>query len=275
MKRTILMLLSGFALILLFNSCKPSTASSSNNAAEPEIVVPTENPQMYAVLYQQTAAEYRALCYQAFNLARMRLEVLVAQHRSAKKLSVVVDIDETMLDNSPYEAWAIINNQAYPDGWDEWMKKSDAKAVPGALDFVKFAQSKGVEVFYITNRKEKYMKETMENLQKLGFPFAKGDHLFFRREESSKKGRRDMVGSQTEIVMLIGDNLADFSEIFEKMDLQQRNDITDRMKEKFGSRFIVLPNAIYGDWLSALYKYDNALTPEQKSTAIKEALRPF
>lgn len=275
MKIKITLLLAGLFMLMIAESCKQSNASSGNNAAEPELVVPAENPNTMAVLYQQTAAEYRALCYQAFNLATLRLDMLVAQHRSAKKLSVVVDIDETMLDNSPYEARAIIDGFSYPEGWDEWMKKADAAAVPGALEFVRYAQSKGVEVFYVTNRKEKYMKETMQNLEKLGFPFVKGDHFFFRRDESGKKARREMVASTTEIILLIGDNLADFSEIFDGMDVKQRSEITDRMKDKFGSRFIVLPNAIYGDWLKALYNYDNALTPEQESTRRKESLRPF
>ena len=155
------------------------------------------------------------------------------------------------------------------------MKKANAKAVPGAVEFVKFAMTKGVEVFYVSNRKEKYMKETMQNLEKVGFPNVKGDHVFLRRDESSKKGRREIVGATNTLVILNGDHLADFSEIFENADIQQRSDITDRLKDKFGSRFIVLPNAIYGDWLSAVYKYDQALTQEQKSNTRKEALRPF
>ena len=133
----------------------------------------------------------------------------------------------------------------------------------------------GFEVFYVSNRSEKYAKETLENLNKLGFPFSEGDHVFLKRDESSKKARRERIAMNTEVVMLIGDNLADFSEIFEKGTVQERTDITDRFAEKFGSRFIILPNAIYGNWLSAIYDYDNAMTPEQKSSIRKEALKSF
>jgi 5'-nucleotidase (lipoprotein e(P4) family) len=153
------------------------------------------------------------------------------------------------------------------------MKKSSAKAVPGALEFLLYARAKGVEVFYVSNRKEKYFSETLQNLQKLGFPFALGDHLFLRREEKSKKGRRELVERNTSIVMLIGDNLADFSEVFETQNIEERLAITDRFRDKFGTRFIVLPNAIYGDWLDAIYGDDPEATPEVRAGQRKQALK--
>lgn len=275
MKKSLLIVILGLLSLVTIESCKESSAFSGNNAKEPEINAPVEHLEEMAVLYQQTAAEYRALCYQAFNLARYQLDNLTARHMSDKKMSVVVDIDETILDNSPYEAKAILEGFSYPEGWDQWVKSATATAVPGALDFVKYAKTKEVEVFYVTNRSEKHNKETLENLQKLGFPFAAGDHLFMKRDVSSKKARRAQIANNTEIILLIGDNLADFSEVFDKASIQQRNDMTDRFSDKFGSKFIVLPNPIYGDWLSAIYKYDNALTPEQKSTLRRELLKSY
>lgn len=275
MKNTFAILLLGLFSLLLMESCQQSSASSSNNAEEPEINTPTERPEMLAVLYQQTAAEYRALCYQAFNVAKFQLNILAGQNRSGKKLSVIVDIDETMLDNSPYEARSILDDLSYPEGWEEWIKSESAEAVPGALEFVRYAQTIGVEVFYVSNRNEKYLNETLKNLNKLEFPFAKGDHIFLKRDESSKKSRREQITRQTEVVMLIGDNLADFSEVFENGSMDQRAEITDRFMDKFGSRFIVIPNAIYGDWVSAIYKNDKALTPEQKFTLRKESLKSY
>ena len=254
-------------------SCKQSVATSARNHVEPEEAeAPSESPKMYAVLYQQRAAEYRALCYQAFNVAKYQLEKRVKEKKGAKKLSVVVDIDETMLDNSPYEARNIVQGKSYPEGWDEWVKEGSAEAVPGAIDFMIFAKSLGVEVFYVSNRKEKNFDITLKNLQKLGFPFAQGDHLFLKRDTSSKKARRERVEEHTEIVMLIGDNLADFSEIYENAGMQERKDITDRFSEKFGSKFIVLPNASYGDWINVIEGTGPSDTPELKAEHRRNAL---
>jgi len=275
MKNNLIFLFLGFLSLTLLESCKQSNAFSGNNGDEPEIPVPVESPAMMAVLYQQTAAEYRALCYQAFNVAQYQLDKRLMETHSMQKLSVVVDIDETMLDNSPYEAKCILDEIHYPEGWDEWMNTSAAKAVPGALEFLQYAQSRGVEVFYITNRKEKYFNQTLLNLQNLEFPFAKGDHLFLRRGESGKKERRSRVADQTSIVMLIGDNLNDFSEIFENKSIGERFSITDRLRDKFGNRFIVLPNAMYGEWVSAIYNFDNASSPGMKAELRKNALISF
>ena len=274
MKRiTTLLLLALFSLSSL-ESCKQSVATSSRNNAEPQLpaVSVEENPQMYAVLYQQTAAEYRALCYQAFNIARIQLDRLVKETHNMKTNSVIVDIDETMLDNSPYEARCILDGTSYPEGWDEWVNEGSARAVPGALDFLRYAQSQGVRVFYISNRKERNLDVTLDNMKKLGFPFAQQDHMYLKRDESSKKTRRAQVEDRTNVLMLIGDNLADFSDLFERTTLEQRNQLTDKFRNDFGSRFIVIPNAIYGDWLMALYADNPEASPEEKSEMRKKAL---
>ena len=272
MKVKIIFLLIGILCLALLDSCKESSAFSGNNGEEPAIYSTPSNPQMLAVLYQQTAAEYRALCYQAFNVAQYQLDLRLKETHGAKKLSVVVDIDETILDNSPYEAKCILDDIYYPDGWEDWMNASSAKAIPGAMEFLQYAQSRGVEVFYVSNRKQEYFEQTLSNLRNLKFPFAMEDHLLLRRDESSKKGRRQRVSNNTSIVMLIGDNLLDFSEIFEGKTSSERFQATERLRDKFGTRFIVLPNAIYGDWLSVIHNSDNTLSPEEKKTFQRNAL---
>jgi len=272
MRRNLSILLLITLSLILGESCKQSVATSARNNDEPVAASIPESPEMLAVLYQQTAAEYRALCYQAFNVAEYQLELRLKETHGMKAYSVVVDIDETMLDNSPYEARCIIDNFAYPVGWDEWMKEASARAVPGALDFLRYAQSRGVQVFYVSNRKEAYFNETLLNLQKLGFPYAQGDHLFLKRNESSKKERRQRITDKTNVVMLIGDNLIDFSEVFESTKIDERFAATDRFRDKFGTKFIVLPNAMYGDWLKAVYSDDPSAEPGIKAEMRRNAL---
>jgi len=226
-------------------------------------------------LYQQTAAEYRALCYQAFNIAKLRLEMASRIMGLSRQQAVVLDIDETVLDNSPHGAKCILTGKLYPAHWKEWMDAANAKAVPGALEFLKYAEKNGIDIFYISNRKEKYLEQTLKNLTDLGFPNAVRDHIMLRTETSGKKARRDIVSETHEIALLIGDNLNDFSEVFEHKTIADRFELTDKMKEDFGKRFIVLPNAMYGEWEGAVYNYDYSIDNTEKSELRHNHLQGF
>ncbi|MCF8368353.1 MAG: 5'-nucleotidase, lipoprotein e(P4) family [Bacteroidales bacterium] len=273
MKNLLIFLLVIISTVPTFQGCKNSNAFSTKNGEEPE--VKSNDHLLMATLYQQTAAEYRALCYQAFNLARYQVDRSSKIMGGMKKQAIVVDIDETMLDNSPYEAKCILDSIYYPEGWDDWMNLSSAEAVPGALEFLKYAESKGVEVYYISNRKEKYRAQTLKNLQALNFPFANDDHLMLKGEISSKTERRNHVSEKNMIIMLIGDNLNDFSDVFEKKSIAERFELTDKMKEDFGRNFIVLPNAMYGEWEGAIYNYDYSKSNSEKFNLMYEALKGF
>lgn len=273
MKKIIQILVSLWVFTIILQSCQQTNASSNKNGDEPE-VVSTEHLTM-AVLYQQRAAEYRALCLQAFNIAKLRVDESMKQIGLSKTGAVVVDIDETVLDNSPYEAKCILENVSYPTYWDEWMNASSAKPVPGALEFLNYVQSNKMEVFYITNRKEKYRAQTLKNLQDIGFPFADNEHLLLRTDESSKKARRAKVSEKYNIVLLIGDNLNDFTEKFEKLGVEERFKLVDEIADQFGNRFIVTPNPMYGDWEGALFNYDYNLSPGEKAKLRKSNLIDF
>jgi len=259
--------------VSLFQSCKDSSAFSKQSDVDPTLA--SSDHLTMAVLYQQTAAEYRALCYQAFNVAKYQLDQNLRIMGLQKQQAIVLDIDETVLDNSPYEAKCILENVNYPDYWDEWMDASNAKPVPGVLEFLKYAESKGIEIYYITNRKEKYRDQTLKNLKMLGFPNAENKYLMLKTDDSSKKGRRDIVSETTKIIMLIGDNLNDFSEVFEKKSIAERFELTDEIQQEFGKRFIVLPNAMYGEWEGALYEYDYSISSGEKYNLRKQNLKGF
>lgn len=208
---------------------------------------------LMATLWFQHADEYRALCYQAYNLAQLRLDQeLKANPTPVRKPAVVVDIDETVLDNSPFEARCIVNGTSYPVGWSEWVAGASAFPIPGAVEFLNYAASRGVEVFYISNRKLKEKQATLLNLQNLRFPMADTAHLLLRTSSANKEQRREKVLRNFTIVLLAGDNLNDFTSLFEATDATRRRHLTDSLRSEFGRRFIVLPNPLYGDWESAM-----------------------
>ncbi len=236
----------------------------------------TNESLLIATLYHQKSAERDALCYQAYNVARCRLDEILAQNANPDSLAIVLDLDETVLDNSPYEAKTILNHFTYPTGWDEWMHAAEAKAIPGSVDFLHYAADRGISIFYITNRKEKYREATMENLHKLGIAPATEDHLLLRTDASSKQPRREKVLKDHRIIMLFGDNLADFSKVFDgKETPEERARLVDSLQLQFGKRFIVFPNAMYGDWLNAITGYNYSLKPAQQLQLQKKSLQGF
>ncbi len=192
-----------------------------------------------------------------------------------KKAALIVDVDETVLDNSPFQAKAIELYKGYPNGWDEWCNLSQAEAVPGAIDFLNYAVSQGVDVFYVTNRKSHLKAGTLKNLQDLGFPQADTVHLQHRTDVRSKEPRRQTIGQTHEIILLMGDNLNDFSDAFSGKSVADRAKEVDQLKDEFGTKFIVLPNAIYGDWEGAIYNHEWPRADEEKIGKRKAALRSY
>jgi len=256
-------------IILISSSCKVNQEQTQvKNAGSNENLV-------MATLYYQRAAEMKALSLQAYNIARLRLDQELAQTQDPSKLAIVLDIDETVLDNSPYEAKSILENMSYPTGWDEWIFKAAAEPLPGVVEFLSYADSKKVQIFYITNRRDKYREATVKNLIEQGLPQTNESHLMFRTAESSKETRRLQVIQNHKIILLIGDNLADFDKLFDDQAMERRSAVVDSLKLEFGKRFIILPNPMYGDWLQAIYNYDNKLTPEQKQEINYKMLKGF
>ena len=229
--------------------------------------------QVGSILFMQKAAEYRALSYQAFNLARMQLDADF-EKKNLKKLpkaerkrarAVVVDVDETVLDNSPHQAFIVINRLPFtPEVWTQWVNERKAKAIPGAAEFLTYASGKGVKVFYVTNRDEIHRQATIDNLKQTGFPDASDETVLVRATESGKEVRRQKIAEKYRTVLLIGDNLNDLSNVFERKSVADRFVEVDKTREMFGRKFIVLPNAMYGDWESAIYEYKRASEAEKK-----------
>ena len=208
--------------------------------------------KIQAQVWTQNSAEYRALCYQAFNAAKMNLDALFFFEKEYDKpLAIIADVDETVLDNSPYDGKLILNNTTYNrESWVEWGNLEIANAIPGSLEFLIYASEKNVEIFYISNRYSEQLESTVNNLKKLGFPDAKESNVLLRGDTRSKSERRKSVSDNYEVIMLIGDNLSDFNDEFEEKLSEERINYTDELSDNFGTKLIVLPNPNYGDWES-------------------------
>jgi len=233
-----------------------------------------------ATLWQQSSGERRALSYQAFTLARMMLDRdRRMNRRNRKPRAVIVDIDETIMDNSRFEAMLLKRRVNYNQkDWTEWINRSEAEAVPGAVEFLRYAVARGVQVFYITNRNDIQKAGTAANLKKLGFPNVNDQTLLVQTDpkNSSKEPRRQNVGAKYRIVLLLGDDLNDFSDVFENSKtVESRIAASDRLKEEFGKRFIILPNPMYGNWESAIYGYNFKLTEAEKAEKRRSLLKSY
>ena len=228
----------------------------------------SQNPNEHlvmATLWYQRASECRALYYQAFNTAKISLDKQLANYSGEKAKAVVVDIDETVLDNSPFETNSIRTGKSYSSAaWKEWTDMAKAQATPGSLEFLKYAESKGVETFYISNRDTSATKKTLQNLKKLGFPFADEAHILLKTNTSVKTKRRSKVSETHDILILAGDNIGDFDEFLEDRSENYGFGKVDTMKDHFGEKFIVLPNPMYGSWEKQVLKSDKKLNADEK-----------
>jgi acid phosphatase len=227
-----------------------------------------------ANLYMQTAAEYRACCYQAYNLAARRLkELLGAPGDNGKKPAVVMDLDETVLDNAGFQAMLLRSGLAYDQRlWDLWEEKNTGQLglIPGAGDFIREAERLGVTVVHISNRSEKYRAGTEGALARLGIPVRDRKQLKLFTKTSDKTERRKEAEAEYRVLLYVGDNLRDFDERF-RCDVDNtratgrtrdpaklaaaiaaRKDQVDRTREKWGAEWIILPNPAYGEWTKPL-----------------------
>lgn len=263
------------SLSLAFVSIVSLHAFAQDSTSKPLYV--EESLKVLPVLYMQTAAEYRALCYQAYNTAKYQMEEMLEHNkRKARRehWAIVTDLDETILDNSYEEARLIKANRDWnTKDWNYWVGQANATEVPGAGDFLRWAHNKGITIFYISNRDTSQVMSTMLNLQKLNLPDADTAHMLFLTNTSSKEARRQIVMTQHNIKMLMGDNLNDFMAVFEKKDIAARKAETDNQRDNWGVRFIVLPNAYYGEWENALYQYKRGLKPTERDAMRKELLK--
>lgn len=234
-----------------------------------------------AVSWVQNSGEYKALTIQAFNLGKSRLDKIMENDTvPTKPKAIILDIDETVLDNSPFFANLIIKNEKLDqqtwEGWENWTDQIQATALPGAVPFLKYADSQGVAIFYVTNRDQTEEEATFLNLKNESFPNVHKENLLLKNQSSSSKiDRFNKVQKEYNVVLYFGDNLSDFSDRYYHEDLDKTVD--EKVLEDsdyFGSKYIVLPNPMYGDWETSLYEKETSDKRSEKQIKL-DKLRGF
>lgn len=248
-----------------------------------------QNDLLNATLWMQHAVEYKASVMGLYDLARIRLDAALADKAwtavpalqgegfADKPVAIVTDLDETMLDNSDYEASLVTRGTDYSSKeWTTYVNGKTSKAVPGALDFVKYADSKGVKIFYVSNRKKEELEATRANMEALGFPMGGNvDTLLLKGVQegwgSAKESRMAHVAKDYRVVLLMGDNLGDFTDKAEGS-MAERQAFLEANAKHFGSEWIMFPNPEYGSWESAAFGGDWKKSPDQRRKDKIEAL---
>ncbi|MFC3815400.1 5'-nucleotidase, lipoprotein e(P4) family [Lysobacter sp. GCM10012299] len=293
--------LSALACALALAACQrapaPETttgegaATPANAAAAAKPAANGANDNLNAVLWVQTSAEYQAATTTVYRAAADKLAVALAEKNwdalvpgergnaaTGLKPAVIMDVDETVLDNSPYQARLVRDGKAYDEvTWDAWVAEKKAKPVPGVVEFAKAAAAKGVTILYLSNRAVHLKDATIANLKAVGMP-VKDDSVFLglgtvvdgcEQNGSEKNCRRQLAGQQYRVLMQFGDQLGDFVQVVANT-REGRDQLLDEYGDWFGERWWMLPNPTYGSWEPATFNNDWS-QPEQARREAKRA----
>jgi 5'-nucleotidase (lipoprotein e(P4) family) len=271
---------------------RPLAAMAFCLALTPAALAQDANDNLNAVLWMQKSVEYKANAEAVFALAKIRLDQALKdkswtaapaeQTGDFKDLTpaIVADADETVLDNSGYQAWMVANGETFnPKTWTKFVNSQTSTAVPGAVEFAKYAESKGVRVFYVTNRTKGEEPATLENMRKLGFPMdANIDTILTAKEQpdwgSAKGTRRAVIAKHYRILLLVGDNFGDFTDAY-KGSVEERQKVYDENAARWGHDWLMLPNPSYGSFESAPFGGNFKLPIEEQRAAKRGVLAPW
>lgn len=272
-----------FAAGLIFTACGSSQTLTETSSLP-------DNKTTQATLWVQNAAEYQAITRQAYAVALRNLSLPLEdsfwtaslpqeENENYMKLppAIILDIDETVLDNSPFQARMIKQDKTFNiEDWNAWCNEAKAEAVPGALEFTQYAAEQGITIFYISNRSFEVEEATRKNMIKLGFPVSKKmDNIMMNGEEpgwnSSKIERRNQVEENYRVIMMFGDDLNDF---LPAKDITQnkRAEFVEEYSDYFGRKWFVLPNPIYGSWEQALTDFQDDISDKERNTMLRSRL---
>ncbi|MGX1021553.1 5'-nucleotidase (lipoprotein e(P4) family) [Pseudomonas sp. Y3 TE3536] len=253
---------------------------------------PPANDQLDAVLWTQTSVEHDLLFRQVYASATQHLDRALADPawdalahapRALHGLppALIIDIDETLLDNVPLNARSIINDRPYDyDAWYQWVDRAKAPALPGAVDFLQAAARRGITPYYLTNRAPGQEQATLENLRRAGFPIDSSAQILTagtaiggcQASGSDKTCRRHWVGTQARVLMQLGDSFGDF--MATRGSQQAQLDAARPYFAWLGERWFLLPNPTYGGWYSAPYQGREELPEQQKRAFKHKVLKP-
>jgi|TARA_X000000950_G_scaffold287592_1_gene400576 5'-nucleotidase (lipoprotein e(P4) family) len=238
-----------------------------------------QKQSLLAVLFKRTSAEYKANTFQIYTSAKNNIDKALAdkswtalknQLKDYQNLppAIILDIDETVLDNSEHQVRSIKNGTNYPIGWKEWVSEESAGALPGVKEFLSYANTKGIKIFYVTNRTHDLEEYTRNNIKSLGLPFDNDmDVLLMKNEKgwgSDKTSRRDLIRKDFRVIQIFGDQLDDFIPLTESAkSMNERKILIDKYADMWGEKWYMLINPMYGEWEEALYEHCWSCYPEE------------
>lgn len=239
--------------LLLLAACAPAPEAPAPMPAEaPAPAAPSaENAAQrhLEVLWFRTAAEYRALTLQTYRMAWEAVREHAAELESGN-WAVILDADETVLDNSEFERRIAETGVSFEESmWDSWVMEEAAGLIPGAAWFIEQVQALGGRVAIVTNRDQRLCPATRRNLDVLGIHPAV---VLCETDTGEKEPRFRMVQEGTavdslpplEVLAWVGDNIGDFPGLTQGM----RSEPVGAY-EWFGVRYFALPNPMYGSWM--------------------------
>jgi 5'-nucleotidase (lipoprotein e(P4) family) len=250
---------------------------------------PPPHDLLNATLWMQRSVEYKAHALGAFALARIRLDQALAdtswtaapaeQTGAYRDLppAVVLDLDETLLDNSAYQAWMVISDKTFTaESWRKFVFAQIAGAIEGAVDFAKYADAKGVKVFYVSNRTAEEEEPTRKNMERLGFPMGGNVDVFLMAKKqpdwgSAKGTRRAYIAKDYRVLLNLGDNFGDFVDNYRTGEAE-RLKVFEENRERWGREWIMLANPAYGSFEVAPFSHDPKLPPPEQRKAKRDVL---
>lgn len=253
------------AIAAVISAC--GGAKETSTEAKTEVEPPLADQLVMSTLWFQNSEEARQIFEQSYDLAELRLAQNLAALKQGQRPAVILDLDETVLDNSPYEARLIAERENYAsESWAEWVREAKADVLPGAADFLQKATDAGVQVFYVSNRRDNLLEPTLQNLEDLDLPNAEADYVLLKSNTSDKTERREEIKETYKVILLIGDQMTDFAE-----DYQSFSD-NSALQDSLDRHFVLLPNPMYGGFEAEAYDGNWELTDRQKSEKRKQAL---
>ncbi|MCB1009963.1 MAG: acid phosphatase [Acidobacteria bacterium] len=284
--------LSGVAPALAQAAAEAKPAAAAAATAIAPAVAPDDN--LNAVLWTQRAIERELILQALYRNATEKLDAAIAnpkwdalmpEEREVDAASlppaIILDVDEAALDNSSYQARLVRSGEEYSEfSWSEWCKERKARAIPGAVDFVRAAVAKGVTVYYVSNRARDLKQATVDNLRTVGFPVP-SEEVFLglgvvvpgcEQFGSDKTCRRRLVGRKHRVLMQVGDQIGDFVEVVANTN-DGRAEAMAPYRDWIGERWWPTPNPNYGSWEPAQFDNYWAQPRAARRKAKIEALR--
>lgn len=276
-KKTIFITILAFliGIIISFTICYLIFSREITNL-EKDLSNQLGNYKKVAFDWLEDSGESESLDYQAYNTATKSLAEMIKQP-SSKPKAVILDIDETCLDNGPFQGYEIKYNNSEFDysTWDKWVNFAEAKAIPGSVQFTQEAKKTGVQVFYVSGRSPSELDATVKNLNNCGFADANepGHVILFPPSQGGKQPTYDQIEKDYDVIMYVGDQLSDMGSQFHGTSAEQKEQVTEAQKD-WGSKYISIPNPIYGNFLGGIYG-SKPLNNQEQATAIDNGIQTF